>query len=327
MLTAFSGSGIQSVNPASANCAGSLQAAIWIDLFDPSHEEAHAVEAALGIRLPTRTEVQEIEVSSRLYVEGQTMFMTATVMVQADTRHPETTPVTFAYQPQQLVTLRFAEPTPFTTFPPKFQRTPEAFPTAQKVFMGLVDEIIEGVADSLESVGSDLNAVSRIIFFADANPQPVKKPTVDYTAMLTRIGRKGERAANARESLVSISRLLAFFAEAREGLVGEPLDEHWRTVRRDVSALSDHATFLSNKVNFFLDATLGRINIEQNTIIKLFSVLAVVFLPPTLIASIYGMNFEYMPELKWLLGYPFSLLLILLSAILPYVFFRRKGWF
>ena len=325
MLTAFSASGIQIVNPASANCAGSLQGAIWIDLLDPSPQEIRAVESALGIELPTRKEVQEIEVSSRLYVENQTVFMTATVMVQADMLHPETTPVTFAYQPQRLVTLRFAEPTPFTTFPPKFQRTPEAFATAQKVFMGLVDEIIDRVADILESIGSDLNAVSRILF-ADASPQPVKKPSVDYTAVLTRIGHNGERAANARETLVSITRLLAFFAEARPGLVGEPLDEHWRTVSKDVSALSDHATFLSNKVNFFLDATLGRINIEQNTIIKLFSVLAVVFLPPTLIASIYGMNFEYMPEIRSVLGYPFSLLLMLLSAILPYVFFKRKGW-
>jgi magnesium transporter len=325
MLTAFSASGIQIVNPASANCAGSLQGAIWIDLLDPSPEETRAVEAALAIELPTRKEVQEIEVSSRLYVENQTVFMTATVMVQADMLHPETTPVTFAYQPQRLVTLRFAEPTPFTTFPPKFQRTPEAFATAQKVFMGLVDEIIDRVADILESIGSDLNAVSRVLF-AEASPQPVKKPSVDYTAVLTRIGHNGERAANARETLVSISRLLAFFAEARPGLVGEPLDEHWRTVSKDVSALSDHATFLSNKVNFFLDATLGRINIEQNSIIKLFSVLAVVFLPPTLIASIYGMNFEYMPEIRSVLGYPFSLLLMLLSAILPYVFFNRKGW-
>lgn len=325
MLTAFSASGIQSVNPASASCPSSLQGAIWIDLLDPSPEETRAVETALAIELPTRKEVQEIEVSSRLYVENQTVFMTATVMVQADMLHPETTPVTFAYQPQRLVTLRFAEPTPFTTFPPKFQRTPEAFATAQKVFMGLVDEIIDRVADILESIGSDLNAVSRILF-ADASPQPVKKPSVDYTAVLTRIGHNGERAANARETLVSITRLLAFFAEARPGLVGEPLDEHWRTVSKDVSALSDHATFLSNKVNFFLDATLGRINIEQNTIIKLFSVLAVVFLPPTLIASIYGMNFEYMPEIRSVLGYPFSLLLMLLSAILPYVFFKRKGW-
>jgi len=326
MLTAFSASGIQSVNPASASCPSSLQGAIWIDLLDPSPEETRAVETALGIELPTRKEVQEIEVSSRLYVENQTVFMTATVMVQADMLHPETTPVTFAYQPQRLVTLRFAEPTPFTTFPPKFQRTPEAFATAQKVFMGLVDEIIDRVADILESIGSDLNAVSRVLF-AEASPQPVKKPSVDYTAVLTRIGHNGERAANARETLVSISRLLAFFAEARPGLVGEPLDEHWRTVSKDVSALSDHATFLSNKVNFFLDATLGRINIEQNSIIKLFSVLAVVFLPPTLIASIYGMNFEYMPEIRSVLGYPFSLLLMLLSAILPYLFFKRKGWF
>jgi magnesium transporter len=301
-----------------------LQGSIWIDLLDPSPEETRAVETALAIELPTRKEVHEIEVSSRLYVENQTVFMTATVMVQADTAHPETTPVTFAYQPQRLVTLRFAEPTPFTTFPPKFQRTPEAFATAQKVFMGLVDEIIDRVADILESIGSDLNAVSRVMF-ADASPHPVRKPSVDYTAVLTRIGHNGERAANARETLVSISRLLAFFAEARQGLV-ESLDEHWRTVSKDVSALSDHATFLSNKVNFFLDATLGRINIEQNTIIKLFSVLAVVFLPPTLIASIYGMNFEWMPFLHSKYGFWVSMGMMFMSALSTYLLLRRRKW-
>lgn len=326
MVTAFSASGGQRVDPASADSARSLQAAIWIDVLDPSPEETRAVESALGIELPTLKDIQEIEVSSRLYFESQTVFMTVTVMMRTDTPQPETTSVTFAYQPQRLVTLRFAELMPFSAFPSKLRKTPAAFSTAQRVFIGLLDEIIDRVADILESVGSDLNAVSAIIF-ADPNPQPARKPTVDYTAVLTRIGHNGERAANARESLVSIGRLLGFFSEACPAVTGEALEEHWRTVSKDVSALSDHATFLSNKVNFFLDATLGRINIEQNNIIKLFSVLAVIFLPPTLIASIYGMNFDYMPELKWLLGYPFSLVLILLAAVLPYLIFRRRGWF
>lgn len=322
MLIAYSPSGTQSVAPDSADCASILQAAIWIDLFNPSPEETRTVESALDVQLPTRVEVQEIEVSSRLYIENGTAFMTATIMVGADTPRPGTSPVTFAYQPRRLVTLRFAEPTPFITFPRKLARTPAAFPTAQRVLVGLVDEIIDRVADILESVGTDLIVISRDVF---SNHSP--RAPLDYTAVLTRIGHIGERAANARESLVTVSRLLGFFAEALPNLGSkESPDEHWLTAVKDVSALTDHATFLSNKVNFFLDATLGLINIDQNRIIKMFSVLAVIFLPPTLIASIYGMNFMHMPELGWLLGYPFSLVVMLLSAVLPYAFFRWKRW-
>ncbi|MSR22444.1 MAG: magnesium transporter [Gemmatimonadetes bacterium] len=326
MVTAFTASGGLRLDRPLSDGAGSLQGATWIDMLDPSAEETRAVESALGIELPTRKDIEEIEISSRLYVENQTVFMTVTVMRRADTPQPGTTSVTFAYQSGRLLTLRFAEITPFTAFESKFRKTPAAFSTAQKVFMGVLDEIIDRVADILEFVGSDLNAVSAIIF-ADPNQHPVRKPTVDHTAVLTRIGRNGERAANARESLVSIGRLLGFVGEATPTVVGEALDEHWRTMRRDVSALSDHATFLSDKVNFFLDATLGSVNIEQNNIIKLFSVLAVVFLPPTLIASIYGMNFTYLPELRWVFGYPFSIVLMLVAAVLPYYLFKRRGWF
>jgi magnesium transporter len=325
MMTAFSPSGGLTLDPASAGTAHALQDAVWIDLLDPSAEETHAVEVALGIELPTRKDIEEIEVSSRLYVERHTVFMTVTVMRRTDTPQPTTTSVTFVYQPRRLVTLRFTEMTPFSAFESKFRKAPAAFATAQKVFMGILDEIIDRVADILESVGSDLAVVSASIFADEARSD--KQAAVDYTAALTRIGRNGERAANARESLVSIGRLLTFVGESSPNVVGETLDEHWRTMRRDVLALSDHATFLSNKVNFFLDATLGRINIEQSNIIKLFSVLAVIFLPPTLIASVYGMNFVHMPELAWLFGYPFALFLILLAAVLPYWFFKRRGWF
>jgi magnesium transporter len=325
MLTAFARSGGRSVDPASAECTAILQEATWIDLLNPTSEETRAVEATLGLQLPTRREAQEIEISSRLYVEDGTAFMTATVLVGADTPRPTTTTVTFAYQPKRLVTLRFAEPTPFITFAAKFQRMHGAFPTAQKVLVGLVDEVVDRAADILESIGADLNAVSGLVFTRDDTPAE-RRPAVDYAAVLTRIGHNGEQAANARESLVGLRRLVVFFGEARSALGEERLDEHWSTVGTDVAALTDHATFLSNKVNFFLDATLGLVNIEQNTIIKTFSVLAVIFLPPTLIASIYGMNFEVLPELQWILGYPFSLVLMLLSALLPYAYFRRKGW-
>ena len=309
-----------------AESAAPLGAAVWIDLLDPTAEETALVERTLGVELPTRKEAQEIEVSSRLYVENGTVFMTATVPVGSDSPHPLTTPVTFVYQRQRLVTSRFATPTPFETFAAKLERSPVGYPTAQKVLMGLVDELIDRLADILEAVAAELAEFSSVVFPPGA-PAGGRRAAVDYTALLTRVGRTGERAAHARESLVSLGRVVTFFQESLHSAAGgEPLDEHWRTVAKDIAALTEHTNFVSGKVNFFLDATLGRINIEQNTIIKLFSVLAVVFLPPTLIASIYGMNFLHMPELAWPFGYPFSLALMVAAAILPYVVFKRRGW-
>jgi len=302
---------------------------LWVDLHDPTPEETKIIESALAIELPTRKEAQEIEVSSRLYTENRTLFMTATIMVRADKPDLNTAAVTFIYRKQQLVTLRFDSPMPFKTFAQRLERNRDIYPTAQKILVGLFDEIIDRVADILEFVATDLNELSSIIFMEE----PAEIGTVNYTSLLSRIGRNGARTANARESLVSLQRLHGFFIETCSSQQGEELDENWRIAGKDLAALTDHATFISGKVSFFLDATLGRVNSEQNTInsqqnkiIKLFSVLAVVLLPPTLIASIYGMNFHFIPELKWKFGYPFSLTLMVVSAVVPYLIFRYKRW-
>lgn len=326
MITVYAASGIATIAPEVEDCSRVLRESVWIDLLDPTPGETKAVEAILGVELPTRREAQEIEVSSRLYVEGNTIFTTLTVIIGADTPHPGTIPVTFVTQCSRVVTLRFAAPRPFETFAQKYKKSPAAYPTAQKVMIGIVDEIVDRIADILEAVGGSLNVISAVVF-PDETPSRPRRGETDYTKILTRIGNDGELAGNARESLVSVVRLLGFLGETHHVLGGEPAEEHWKTIRRDVTALSDHATFLSSKVNFFLDATMGRINIEQNTIIKLFSVLAVIFLPPTLIASLYGMNFKHMPELDQPWGYPLSIVLMILSATLPYAIFKRKGWF
>jgi magnesium transporter len=303
--------------------------ALWIDLHEPTPDETKSVEAALGIELPTRNETQEIEVSSRLYAENRTLFMTATIMVRADKPDPTTAAVTFIYRSGQLITLRFDTPMPFRTFALRFGRNRDTYGTAQKVLLGLFDEVVDRIADILEFVAADLNELSTIIFMEER----AEAGALNFTNLLGRIGRNGARTANARESLVSLQRLHGFFTEMCSSQQGEDLEENWRIAGKDVASLTDHATFISSKVNFFLDATLGRVNSEQNTInsqqnkiIKLFSVLAVVLLPPTLIASIYGMNFEFIPELKWKWGYPFALVLMLTSAIVPYLIFRYKRW-
>jgi len=328
MITLYSPKGVRNVR-ASDLSAGTWPEVLWIDLFDPTPEEIKAIEDGEELSLPTRNEAQEIEVSSRLYIDDQALFMTATVMVRAANPNPITTPVTFAYRRGRLVTLRFDEPTPFRSFALRYERNPEAFQTAQKVFLGLFDEIVDRIADILEYVAGDLNDLSTLIFISERRAPDA----TDYRALLKRIGQNANRTANARESLVSLRRVHGFFTETCGGLNQEQVDEHWRITGKDVIALADHANFVSSKVTFILDATLGLINSDQNTInseqnkiIKLFSVLAVVLLPPTLVASIYGMNFEHMPELHWPWGYPLALLLMLVSGVVPYLIFKYRRW-
>jgi magnesium transporter len=198
--------------------------------------------------------------------------------------------------------------------------------TGELVMLGLLEAIIDRIADALELVGNTVDAISRDVFRNKASN--VTKKTRDLRSLIECIGSKGDNLTLIRESLISIIRLVTYHAALDTGNQKPSKEGRQRVklIQRDASSLGDHAAFLSNKINFLLDATLGLINLEQNQIIKIFSVAAVVFLPPTLIASIYGMNFEHMPELKWLLGYPWAIGLMIGSAILPYVCFKRRGW-
>ena len=291
--------------------------ATWIDLFAPTKEEEALAEEALAIELPTKEEMSEIEISSRLYQENGALFMTATVMTQVDAGDPATEPFTFVLIGRRLVTIRYANPMPFRAFITQVQRQTELSGTGDVILVGLFDAIIDRIADVLEKVQRDMITVSHTIFSRDKT---------DYEEVLRKIGFAEGLNSRARESLVSIGRALSYLSRPNEVKPHKVLARSLKTLSRDVLSLSDHSSFLANNITFQLDATLGMSNIEQTGVIKIFSVMSVLFLPPTLIASIYGMNFQFMPELGLSYGYPISLVLMLIAGILPYWYFKHRGW-
>jgi magnesium transporter len=301
---------------------------IWIDLRAPSPEEVRFVEQVLGIAMPSREEMQELEASSRVYEESEALFLTATVLVHADEPPPATTEITFVLKGDRLVTLRYEDPQPFRTLRSRLERSGAGLGTGQAVFFWLVEQIVARHSDILEKTDLEVDTLSSTIFGAASKNGKDTAAQPDLVDTVERIGRSGDTTAKLRESLLTLQRVLLAVGVSELAAVGNRKDTRARAkaLVRDVQSLLDHTTFLSQKIGFLLEATLGLINIEQNKIIKIFSVVAVVFLPPTLIASIYGMNFEYMPELAWPLGYPFAVILMLLSAVLPYLLFKRRGW-
>jgi magnesium transporter len=298
--------------------------AVWFDLINPSLAEDRIVERHSGAAVPTREEMQEIEVTSRLYVENGARYMTATLMCQSDTAAPRTTPVTFILSGHRLITVRYDEPRPFLIVGHKLARACAADVNGELVLMELLDAIIDRAADILERIAAEIDQVSHGIF----EPEEVRADrSRNHTDILKTIGRKGDLTSKVRESLVSIGRLLLYLANEAENMRwAKEARAQLRGMQRDVQSLSDHADYLSNKIQFLLQAVLGMVGIEQNNIIKIFSVAAVALMPPTLIASIYGMNFKHMPELDWLQGYPFALGLMLVAAVLPYLYFKWKRW-
>ena len=299
--------------------------AVWIDLLNPTREEEKLAERALGQNIPTRAELAEIEPSSRLYERHGALFMTASVIHGVTDKTPDNDPVGFILTDKLLITLRYVDPKPFILFTENLCAEPEQASTAAGVLAKLLDTIVDRLADELEETATQIEGVSSQIFERQAQRGKAKrKEARRLETLLMRLGAVQRLLAELRESAVSTSRMLTFlgatgFAEHAEG-------RHVESLQRDVRGLLAHSDFLADNLNFLLNASLGLITLEQNFVMKIFSVFAVVLMPPTLIAGIYGMNFKHMPELHWLLGYPFALALILASAVLPYWLARRSGW-
>ncbi|MBP0439359.1 magnesium/cobalt transporter CorA [Tianweitania sediminis] len=298
------------------------QSIIWVDLMEPSKEEEDAVEAWLGAFIPTREEMAEIETSSRLYVEDGSTFMTATLPSGTEGEHTVLSPVTFVLSKGRLVTIRYHEPRAFATFPMRAEQASLGCFSGETILTGLLEAIVDRLADILESVGRDIVKLSNQIFHAPETKASDRDR--NFQQILRQIGRKEDLVSGMQDSLISLQRLVSFLTALKVG--DKETKSRGKTLLRDIQSLSDYASALSGKVTFLLDATLGMINIEQNAIVKIVSVGTVVFLPPTLVGTVYGMNFQNMPELNWTYGYPLALIAMALSAILPFWFFRRRGW-
>lgn len=295
---------------------------VWLDMHDPTDAEDAAVERCFGLCVPSLAEMQEIEPSSRLYEENGALFMTTTLVARVEAGDPISAPVTFILSPKGLITLRHADPKSFRIFAAQVQKTRLTDNRPVGIFLSLLETIVARFADILELIGADADQISGHVFFRgkESSDRPLER-------LIRDIGSCGELNSRLREAVASTIRLLTWFGHPDNGYSSDRgIRERIKTLGRDLASLGDYANYQTNRVQFLLEATLGRINIEQTSIIKIFSVAAVAFLPPTLIASIYGMNFDVMPELHWPFGYPLAVGAMVISALLPLWYFKRKGW-
>jgi magnesium transporter len=327
MLTAYKVSerGLEELAPADPVPAE----AAWLDLVQPNPDEDRAAERFLAATLPSREETEEIEFSSRFYAEDGAVFLTASLLTGVERHEPTLSPLTIVVAGDRIATVRYDDLRAMRQFVVRANKPGSGCSSTAAVFLGLIEAIIDRTADVLERLSQDVDRVNQEVF---------KRPTEDISRqnvqwgrrlehVITVIGTQGDLAAKARESLSSLERLIQYAGLALP-LVNAKGSSRSRLklAARDVKSLEDHVEFLSNKITFLLDATLGLINVQQNEVIRILTVATTVFFPPTLLGTMWGMNFRWMPELSLPFAYPIAILLMCASAVLPYLYFKRRGW-
>ncbi|AGI26653.1 magnesium/cobalt transporter [Pseudomonas sp. ATCC 13867] len=321
MITYYTLVGDRLVRHNGNECHGMPSDTLWIDLFQPTPEEEQLLESIIAVDVPTREEMAEIEDSSRFYENNGALYMTTTVVGGIREHKPSTSEVTCVLTPHWLVTVRYTDLLAFRTFETRTQRG-GCRRASDQLFVTLMDSVVDRIADVLETVQKQLDSLSNGIF----REGQAEGGKTDLQGIVKQLGRSNSLLSKLNESLLSISRPLAYFRQGSNGWISEEVKLGMKSVERDVRSLSEYQSKMSGEITFLLDATLGLINIEQNSIIKVFSIAAVLFLPPTLVGTVYGMNFQHMPELAWLAGYPMALVAMVVSAIIPYYWFKYKGW-
>jgi magnesium transporter len=298
--------------------------AVWVDLHQPTAAEDSLAERFLGASIPTREESEEIEFSSRFYTEDGAVFMTASVLTGVEVGTPTLASFTVAVADGKIATVRYDELRALRQFVSRAQKPGSNCTNAPAVFLGVVEAIIDRTADVLERISKDVDSMNREVFSPKTEARQRGR---ELRGLIERIGIQGDLAAKARESLGSLERLVQYAGLALPAAYAKGATRaRLKLAARDIRSLEDHVDFLSNKITFLLDAILGLISVQQNEVISVLTLAATFFFPPTLIGTIYGMNFGFMPELDWTLGYPIAIGAMVLSALIPYIYFRRRGW-
>lgn len=288
---------------------------IWVDLINPTEEERDWLRIAYAQELPTIDDLYEIEASSRFYENEYGLHISSYFLNYAD-NNPGNISAAFVFNGDRLFTLREEELAAFRLFRMRGRKGLVNINNSKSILLGLFETKVENLADILERIHADLEETSQQVLGNAEND--------DMESVLTDLARQEDVNGKVRISMMDLQRML--YLLLRAGILNAEQSERLRDIIRDSESLIAHSSFLFDKIKFLLDTTLGFINVNQNKIIKIFSVASVMFLPPTMIARVYGMNFELMPELKWHLGYPFGLSLMVISAVLPFWYFRRRGW-
>ncbi|WP_250459112.1 magnesium/cobalt transporter CorA [Microbulbifer litoralis] len=291
-----------------------LSETIWVDLQDPQESERDLLEQLLRTELPEAEDVDEIEASARYFIDAAGVHIHSLFLTQSEGRH-DTNTVAFILQPGRLITVRDSELADFRLLRMRARRGQVEARSAQELTVQVFEQKVENLADALEDIHVKLGEASYLV---------LEEEDSDLEDAIDMLAKLEDSNGKVQLCLMDTRRSITFLQ--RHIHIDSELQESFRDITRDIDTLMAHTGFLFNKINFLMDSTQGFINIQQTNIIKMFSIAAVVFLPPTTVASIYGMNFDHMPELDWLLGYPFSLALIVLSGIAPYLYFKKKGW-
>lgn len=302
-------------------------AVIWIDLRDPSEAERALVEARAGVALPSRADLSEIEATSRLRIAHDVVTLSTPVVSRGGTAEAELSPVGFVLSRSVLVTVRYTDHPVFDAVAERV-RQEDGLASAEGVFVAFLEAIVDRGADVLERIGTELDQLSRTVFRGDtSDPRHAARSTSSLRRALGTVGALGERLSQARDVLLGVGRIVGFTQDLCQDWFEPPFHRHLEAVGRDVTSLNDYEAHLSGKVQFLLDAVLGYITIEQNDLFKILTIASVVGVPPTLLVGIWGMNFKMMPELEWPWGYPMALVLVVVSAVIPLMWFKLKGWF
>ena len=300
----------------------SLSNAVWVDLVDPSSTETAAFEKAFGLSVPNKDEVSEIETTSRLHVEQDTLYMTAPLIIASGDEPWIPAPTGFVLSKTVLLTVRFTRSTVFEAVSKELSAG--RFEPAL-AYVCILEELVDHMADLLEVTGRDLDDASHIIFRHD-NVRRLSRETALLRQLLLRTGRTSERMARINYALVCLDRMAKFTIERGREWVAQNHVSRLQSVSADIVSLLQYTEGVVNRIQLLQDAATGIINVAQNEVMKILTIASVAGIPPVLVAGIYGMNFKNMPELNWVWGYPYALALIAVTTLIPLIWFKWKDW-